>query len=293
MENINNEQELTNQIRPTNNRKKIFSAILAIVLIIAILFVSVFIIYKTTIDISNKKVEQFDYNLSTNNYNNYNYLSFIKYNSNEDLNHLSITIPKDYVYSNLLKINEFSDNISSKYDIKINKIGIFSNIINKNYLDFYADVNYKSFINAYISGNIKYEINNKNGIDFVLSNIVVGDGLPSIFYKYLLPIKNGDIIFDIDSNNFEFLNDNVLNLQFIDNISLNKEHLKFKYDYMSNLKDISKYIFGEKSKYIDNSLENIMPIILEIMVGDNKEEYSEIASAIIPQFLSEIIDIKQ
>lgn len=293
MENINNEQELTNQIRPTNNRKKILNAFLTIALIIAILFVSVFIIYKTTIDISNKKVEQFDYNLSTNNYNNYNYLSFIKYNSNEDLNHLSITIPKDYVYSNLLKINEFSDNISSKYDIKINKIGIFSNIINKNYHDFYADVTYKSFINAYISGNIKYEINNKNGIDFVLSNIVVGDGLPSIFYKYLLPIKNGDIIFEIDSNNFEFLNDNVLNLQFIDNISLNKEHLKFKYDYMSNLKDISKYIFGEKSKYIDNSLENIMPIILEIMVGDNKEEYSEIASAIIPQFLLGIIDIKQ
>ena len=293
MENINNEQELTNQIRPTNKRKKILTAFLTIALIIAILFVSVFIIYKTTIDISNKKTEQFDYNLSTNNYNNYNYLSFIKYNSNEDLNHLSITIPKDYVYSNLLKINEFSDNISSKYDIKINKIGIFSNIINKNYLDFYADVTYKSFINAYISGNIKYEINNKNGIDFVLSNIVVGDGLPSIFYKYLLPIKNGDIIFEIDSNNFEFLNDNVLNLQFIDNISLNKEHLKFKYDYMSNLKDISKYIFGEKSKYIDNSLENIMPIILEIMVGDNKEEYSEIASAIIPQFLLGIIDIKQ
>lgn len=293
MENINNEQELTNQIRPTNKRKKILTAFLTIALIIAILFVSVFIIYKTTIDISNKKTEQFDYNLSTNNYNNYNYLSFIKYNSNEDLNHLSITIPKDYVYSNLLKINEFSDNISSKYDIKINKIGIFSNIINKNYLDFYAHVTYKSFINAYISGNIKYEINNKNGIDFVLSNVVVGDGLPSIFYKYLLPIKNGDIIFEIDSNNFEFLNDNVLNLQFIDNISLNKEHLKFKYDYMSNLKDISKYIFGEKSKYIDNSLENIMPIILEIMVGDNKEEYSEIASAIIPQFLSGIIDIKQ
>ena len=46
--------------------------ITSIILIIAILFVSVFIIYKTTIDISNKKTEQFDYNLSTNNYNNYN-----------------------------------------------------------------------------------------------------------------------------------------------------------------------------------------------------------------------------
>lgn len=289
MENINNEQVLSNNSQPKKKKFSIIKVLLIVVGVIAILFLALFAIYKSTVDISSKHEDKFDYDLSTEVIKTeYDLLDFVRYNSKENEDNLFITVPKNIIYDDVIKIHEFADDLYKEFEVKLNKFGFISNILEENSFDFFADVTYKKYINAYVTGNIQYKITDDNGIEMYLTKIVIGDGFPSVFYKAILPIKGGDLIYKLDSKEYEILKDNVLKLSSINNIKVDKENLKFEFNYMSNLEEISVYLLGEDAKAIQAPLQKIMPIMLEMLIGDNQDEYLELASSLIPAIISNL-----
>lgn len=292
MTDLNNKQTSTNEEIPLNKKNnRILKAFAILFAIVLFLCASIYFIYVQTINISDKYTDKFDYDLNCDKViTDYNYLDFIKYNSKEDINNLSITVPKDCYYDDIVEINEAAEDINAKYGIKINKIGTISNIIQNNSIDFYTDITYKNTLNAYVYGTVKYEFTDNNGIKLYLTNIVVGDGCPSLFYKSILPVNIGDLLYEFNPKNYKYLDNDVINLKYLNNIKINKTSLKFKYDYMSNLENISNYLLKDRSDILEKSLENLMPIVLESLIGDNKEEFSELSTILIPN-LKEIINI--
>lgn len=294
MENINNEQVSINEEKPKKKKFSLIKLILIVTGIIAVLLLAVFGIYKTTVDISAQHEDKFDYDLSQEVViKEYDYLDFIKYDSKEDEDNLFITIPKEYIYNNIIKIHDFADSLNNDYELKLNKFGFLSNIVEENSFDFFADTTYKNLINAYITGTLQYKVTDDNGIEVYLTNIVVGDGFPSVFYKEFLPIKQGDLVYKLNSSDYELLKTNTLKLNAINNVNADKDNLKFEFNYMSNLKEISTYILGEDAKDLQEPLQQMMPIILEMLIGENQDEYMELASALIPALIDNIFDIKQ
>ena len=291
MENINNEQMLSNNSKPKKKKLSIIKVLLIVVGVIAILFLALFAIYKSTVDISSKHEDKFDYDLSAEVIKTeYDLLDFVRYNSKENEDNLFITVPKTIIYDDVIKIHEFADDLYKESEVKLNKFGFISNVLEENNFDFFADVTYKKYINAYVTGNIQYKITDDNGIEMYLTKIVIGDGFPSVFYKAILPIKAGDLIYKLDSKEYEILKDNVLKLSSINNVKVDKENLKFEFNYMSNLEEISVYLLGEDAKAIQAPLQKMMPIMLEMLIGDNQDEYLELASFLIPTIISNLFN---
>lgn len=291
MENINNEQMLSNNSQPKKKKLSIIKVILIVVGVIDILFLALFAIYKSTVDISSKHEDKFDYDLSAEVIKTeYDLLDFVRYNSKENEDNLFITVPKNIIYDDVIKIHEFADDLYKESEVKLNKFGFISNVLEENSFDFFADVTYKKYINAYVTGNIQYKITDDNGIEIYLTKIVIGDGFPSVFYKAILPIEAGDLIYKLDSKEYEILKDNVLKLSSIDNVKVDKENLKFEFNYMSNLEEISVYLLGEDVKAIQAPLQKMMPIMLEMLIGDNQDEYLELASSLIPAIISNLFN---
>lgn len=291
MENINNEQVLSNNSQPKKKKFSIIKVLLIVVGVIAILFLALFAIYKSTVDISSKHEDKFDYDLSAEVIKTeYDLLDFVRYNSKENEDNLFITVPKNIIYDDVIKIHEFADDLYKESEVKLNKFGFISNVLEENSFDFFADVTYKKYINAYVTGNIQYKITDDNGIEMYLTKIVIGDGFPSVFYKAILPIKAGDLIYKLDSKEYEILKDNVLKLSSINNVKVDKENLKFEFNYMSNLEEISVYLLGEDAKAIQAPLQKMMPIMLEMLIGDNQDEYLELASFLIPTIISNLFN---
>lgn len=291
MENINNEQVLSNNSQPKKKKFSIIKVLLIVVGVIAILLLALFAIYKSTVDISSKHEDKFDYNLSAEVIKTeYDLLDFVRYNSKENEDNLFITVPKNIIYDDVIKIHEFADDLYKESEVKLNKFGFISNVLEENNFDFFADITYKKYINAYVTGNIQYKITDDNGIEMYLTKIVIGDGFPSVFYKAILPIKAGDLIYKLNSKEYELLKDNVLKLSSINNVKVDKESLKFEFNYMSNLEEISVYLLGEDAKAIQAPLQKMMPIMLEMLIGDNQDEYSELASFLIPAIIGNLFN---
>lgn len=291
MENINNEQVLSNNSQPKKEEFSIIKVLLIVVGVIAILFLALFAIYKSTVDISSKYEDKFDYDLSAEVIKTeYDLLDFVRYNSKENEDNLFITVPKNIIYDDVIKIHEFADDLYKESEVKLNKFGFISNVLEENSFDFFADVTYKKHINAYVTGNIQYKITDDNGIEMYLTKIVIGDGFPSVFYKAILRIKAGDLIYKLDSKEYELLKDNVLKLSSINNVKVDKENLKFEFNYMSNLEEISVYLLGEDAKAIQAPLQKMMPIMLEMIIGDNQDEYLELASSLIPTIIGNLFN---
>ena len=266
MVNNNNEQMLTN--KETTEIKKDTKKIVLLVIFILLttIVLTGFRIYKNVIDVSDKNRDKFDYNLSNNNSNvEYDYLDFISYDSKNDPNTLQISIPKEYIYKEIVDIKGFADDLNTKYGLKLKQIGFSIDENEENYINFYADTTYKKLINAFVSGTLQYEFTSDNGVKLYLNSISVGDGLPTMLYENLLPLKAGDLIYEVKSSDYELLKDNVLDLKCIHDINTDKDNLKFRFDYMSNLKEVSEYIFKDKAKEVNDPLEELMPIILDIM----------------------------
>lgn len=287
--NENNEQLSTNN-KSSILSKKVSKIVFTVIITLALLYVILFTIYKSTIDISTRNIDKFDRDLSVDTIEiKTDFLDYINYDSKKDKSTLHISIPKEYLYQEIIKIDEFNNELNDKYGLNINKFGFLNNAKETNTIDFYADVTYKEFLNAYITGSIEYKITENNGIDLYLKKIVIGDGLPMFLYQAFLPIKPGDLIYQIDPNEYELLKDNILKLDLIRNVKIDSNSLNFDFDYMSNLKSITKYVFGDDydTSKIDISLENTIPVVLEAILGENQDEYFEIAKVLFPKIFKD------
>ena len=287
--NENNEQLSTNN-KSSILSKKVSKIVFTVIITLALLYVILFTIYKSTIDISTRNIDKFDRDLSVDTIEiKTDFLDYINYDSKKDKSTLHISIPKEYLYQEIIKIDEFNNELNDKYGLNINKFGFLNNAKEINTIDFYVDVTYKGFLNAYITGSIEYKITENNGIDLYLKKIVIGDGLPMFLYQAFLPIKPGDLIYQIDPNEYELLKDNILKLDLIRNVKIDSNSLNFDFDYMSNLKSITKYVFGDDydTSKIDISLENTIPVVLEAILGENQDEYFEIAKVLFPKIFKD------
>ena len=270
MENDNNEQMLTNKETTENKKDTKKIVLLVIFILLTTIVLTGFRIYKNVIDVSDKNRDKFDYNLSNSNSNvEYDYLDFISYDSKNDPNTLQISIPKEYIYKEIIDIKGFADDLSTKYGLKLKQIGFSSSDNEENCINIYADTTYKKLINAYVSGTLQYEFTSDNGIKVYLKSITVGDGLPNALYENLLPLNTGDLIYEVKSSDYDLLKENVLDLKCINSVNTDKNNLNFKFDYMSNLKEVSEFIFKDKANEINQPLEEIMPVILDIMFNSN------------------------
>ena len=257
----------------TNKKIHIIRILLTIITIIAFVLVSIFFIYQKTVNISNEHVEKFDYNLLENSHSNtFTYKDFIRYNSEEDPSTLFISIPNDYLYRNIIKIDNVTSDLLDNYRAKLNRIGLLTNQLQRDLIDFYADITVSDTFNIYLNGNFKYEITNDNSINLYINSISIGDGLPKFISDAILPIHDGDLVLTIRSNDYEFLKNDTLILNSIENTVKDKNGLTFRYDYSENLENIIKYIFKDKSDSVYTIVEPIMPMILEILVGENSNE---------------------
>lgn len=295
-ENTNNEQqsiiENNPDLEPKKPKKKIsiLKVILTIFIVIGILLIAGFGIYKATVDVSNKNSSKFEYDFSQIvTEKEVNYMEFITFDSKIDPNTLFIDIPKDYFYNNILKIRDIASDIQKDTEIKINRLGTVSNAQNANLIDFYADVTYKDLINAYVTGSIRYEIIENNDINLYIDKFVIGDGFPMFFYKVFLSFKDGDLLETIKAENYEFLKDKTLDLSKIKDVHLNSSQLKFSFNYMENLINIADYMFGENASNYSPILEKIVPIVLELTIGENKEEYIDMANLYLPMLIKELV----
>lgn len=265
----NNEQKFTDSNATTNKPKsKFLKTVLIIVGVIAALLLLVFGIYKGFVDVANKNSDKFDYNLNEEltEIKKYN----LSYDSKKDPNTLLISIPKVYAYEKIIDIRALAKDFDDKYELHINRIGFNSNENEANVIDFYADVTYKKYLNTFVSGQMDVLFTDENGLKFVLKHINIGKNIPESLYKSLLPIKSGDIIYEIDPNKFEFLKDKLLDLKLISNISIDKENICFDFDVMSNVDIIVKYIFGDDAVALEEIVHEIFPAILDAII--NAEE---------------------
>lgn len=280
--NENNEQQFNNNKNKTKNKNILKIALIVFVTIILIC-IAIISLYKALVDVSDDNSNKFDYNLNEiHEINEYDYKDFVSYDSNVLPDALSIDIPKNYFYTNILKIDSLNALLQEKYNLYLNRFGLVTNIQKQNTLDFYADCSKNNGLDMYITGSIRYEYTQNNGINIYMDKIIVGDGLPMFIYKAFLPINDGDLIYEIKANDYEFLRNKILKLSSINNLKITNNDVKFNFKYMDSVNEIIKYIFGDNSTFISNQVENYMPIILELLVGNNKEEFMDFGQLLLP-----------
>ena len=269
----------------------IFEIIVITLCVLLILCLIVFALYKATIDVSNKNEDKFDYVISEKNEieRDYSIKDFIKYSYEEDPNTINIEFPNEYFYECIANISKISSDLLLNDNVKLNRIGLLSNISKKNSFDFYADATYKDVFNCYVSGALRYEIN-ENDIKLYVDSIYIGDGLPKFISDLLLKIHEGDLIYTYNLSDYEYLKDSSLSLDCVSNIIKSHKSFKFNYSYMSNLENVMKRIFKDNSELIIDNIKPMMPIIMEILIGENSYEYGALIKDIFPSIYEFIIN---
>ena len=278
-----------------SNTKKSKIITIILVLISILLFISfiIYAIYKSTVDISTKNDDKFDYVLAKE-YDNseYNYLDFLSYDLNKTKDLINIKIPKTYLYENIIDIKSLTKQLEDNYNLKITRIGALSNLINNNYIDFYLDGLYSNNFKLYITGVLEYKVTNNNGLQVLIKEINIGDGLPSFIYKGFIPLKQGDILYEIDPNKYSFLKDYILDLNLIKNVKMRKNYLMFDFDYMSNIENITKYIFKDEKIILNDALKSIMPVIIDTMLNNENQENNNLLDEILPMIFGDNQEIE-
>lgn len=275
-ENYNNEQQFTESNytvnEPSNKKNGFFKTLLIIIGAITCVLLLVFGLYKLLVDTSNKHLDNFDYNLNEEltEIKEYTYLDFVSYDSKNDPNTLSISIPKVYTYEKIIDIRSLAKDFDDNYELHINRIGYKTNENEKNIIDFYADVTYKTYINAYVHGQMEIVFTDDNGLQLVLKDIYIGDNLPEFIYRSFLPIKSQDIIYELKADEFEFLKEKLLDLKLISDIKIDSENINFKFDVMSNVNIIIKYIFGDDAAIVEEFVKELFPEILNGIINETE-----------------------
>lgn len=220
----------------TNNKK--FPIALKVILFLLILFLSIciaiLIFYKTNIDISSKNSDKFDLNINNSNEIQYNVNDFFDFNTENSPNTLFIDIPKQYLYTNILKIEDLNNELNNNYGITIDKVGLFSNKIDKNNIDFYLNLVYKKYINVYIHGSLNLKVAN-NQLTLKLNDINIGKLSDEIVDK-VLPIHENIVLYEINSNNNYLLKNNIIYLENLEEIDFNQNNLHIEFDILNNIK---------------------------------------------------------
>ena len=257
-----------------NSNKKKFS-ILKLLLIILVIFIviigTILIYYKTNIDVSSKYDDKFDYILDTNSQiKEYDYLEFLKYDQNIDKNIVNIIIPKEYFYNNIIKIKELAKEYNDKYNIKINRVGLENNPNSDKEYDCYVDITYNNSINTLVSCTFEYKINDNNSLDLYINDFNIGNNVPKFIYKDLININNNEVIYSIKSEDYDLLKENILLLNTVENVSISKNSIDLKYNFISNLKAISEFIFEEDAKDANDLIDEYVPIILDLALNNEK-----------------------
>ena len=268
---------------------KIFKIIITIILILVFLLLIVFALYKATIDVSDNNIDKFDYVLDNIPNNSYKIIDFLSFDSIEDPDNIKINIPKDYMYLNLIDMKTFSNELFGNENVKLNKIGIVSNFSNNNNLDYYLDVTYNNKFDAYVTGTIEIKFN-ADSVDLYSKKIVIGDGLPMFLYKPFLPFKDDELIYSFNTSDFKYTNNEIIKFDLINNFRIRKDYLNFKFKYIDNIEYIGKMVFGDNYQYFDTSIKKIAPILLELVIGNNSEEYIDFSDILLPSIQNNILD---
>lgn len=272
-----------------NLNSKIFKIIITIILILVFLVLIVFGLYKATIDVSDNNIDKFDYVLDNIPNNSYKITDFLSFDSIEDPDNIKINIPKDYMYLNLIDMKTFSNELFGNENVKLNKIGIVSNFSNNNYLDYYLDITYNNKFDAYVTGTLEIKFNT-DSVDIYSKKIVIGDGLPMFLFNPFLSYKNDELIYSFNSKDFKYTDNNIVKFDLINNFKITKDHLNFKFKYIDNVEYIGKMVFGDNYQYFETSIKKIAPILLELLIGNNSEEYIDFSDILIPSIQNNILN---
>lgn len=231
-------------------------------LIIFIIFM-IFIYYRTHIDISRKYKKYFDYNLESNIVDEYNIDNFFTLNGNEDNKILNISIPKNYIYQNVIDLDAINNDINKNYDVKIKKIGLISNENNENLINLYLECSYHNIVDVFLLSELEYEFTEQNGLNIYLNSIDIGKNLPkSIIDKYL-PKINKQLIYEIKAEDVQLLNSQLLQLDKINSVDFNNESLNIEFNIYDNVRQIIVNTYGENENKIQFLIKSLIPNIVE------------------------------
>ena len=279
---------MSEQINETKNKNKInriplvlFSCVLG-----ALFLVSIFIvIYNETIDVSDRNLDKFDFELNYSHVDDVEFREMVSYDSNKDFNNMLISIPKNYFYTRIFDVYSLNEKFSQNYNITFKNIGILTSTM-PNTLDVYMDASYNDMFDFYLTFNLEYLFNDNNSIDFYIKNIIIGDGLPKVFFDHFINIKENTLIYTIDSNNFKLTSDGILTVKDLNSIKANKKAVSCKFNYLNNIDNLFNFVSGDEEFVIEESKDKYLSMIFEILIGKNAEEYEEISKLIMPQLIN-------
>ena len=66
--------------------------------------------------------------------------------------------------------------------------------------------------------------------------------------------------------------------------------MNFNYNYVNNLDNISKYLFGDQANKFTDVMKNVLPIVMEMSFGDNKDEFLDFTGMYIPYIIKQIFE---
>ena len=264
-----------------NKRSTLKKISIVLLIIISILFIGFFVlknIYDNHFDIADKYQDKYDIALPYDIENNDDIRNYLSY-SKEDPYNLSIDIPKEYFYSNMIDINEVVEDIYQMDEIRVNKMGVLSSQDEENTADVYLDAIYKDKLNCFIKANVKYEVIENNKIKLSVSSIQIGDGSYNDLIKKLFKINDKYEISTIDLSNIDLVKNNILMIDMLENLDITSNNINCDYDLQANLNNISLYIFKDENTLM-NLDDNLIPDILDLLFNKNLDSLSDISSIV-------------
>lgn len=279
---------MSEQINETKNKNKINRILLVLFSCVlgALFLVSIFIvIYNETIDVSDRNLDKFDFELNYSHVDDVEFREKVSYDSNKDFNNILISIPKNYFYTRIFDVYSLNEKFSQNYNITFKNIGILTSTM-PNTLDVYMDASYNDMFDFYLTFNLEYLFNDNNSIDFYIKNIIIGDGLPKVFFDHFINIKENTLIYTIDSNNFKLTSDGILTVKDLNSIKANKKAVSCKFNYLNNIDNLFNFVAGDEEYVIEESKDKYLSMIFEILIGKNADEYEEISKLIMPQLVN-------
>ena len=263
---------------------KILIAILSVVLIIVLIASSY---YKAAINVADKHIDEYDYTtgeaIPT---PDYKLDELAHYDSSKSKN-LFITLPKLLVYNEFLKFEDLNKSLIENHNVCINKIGYVSdpNDASKIIVSIDGTYKWKKDMNAYCNMFIKYEFTEDNGFKLIFNDLTLGDNVPKFLYSKYIPYKQGDVLYELKSEDVELLKDETIKLSNVLNVNITKENVELEADLLATIKDFITNSFGiEDGEELNQIVEELTPIIMDIVFGVNNFD----ANSLLPEDMSQV-----
>lgn len=249
--------------KPKNKKKKVLLIVLiSFVVLIGIVLGVVYYLYSNYVNVADRYEDKFLYTVSQiDDSKEYKVDDFINYDYENDPDNIQISIPCEYVLTKALDIKNLCNNLSENYEVDVNRIGI-ENGNEANSFNYYVEVSYKRKINSIVKGVINYEITQNNSIKIYSKDIDVGDNIPKSLYDSYIELPIDKLISEIKPSEIKLLSDNTLDLSQISNIEFKEGNFEFKYNYLSNIDGILKYIVGDNKVYENNVIKFVQTALI-------------------------------